>query len=435
MAYTSSGRLPIERASKIGHVKIIQEPHIQRLIEAFERVDDTGEETLGELSGTLDLAEVGELENVVAIDGSHAALPNEVKNYKRVAFITVGTVLLTRSEVAHMKAHPIIDPRDLSKQIQRNAETIATVLPLSGIVMPGETVVDSIRKIVDETLHHHGLYDTLRFLISREWLPHYEMQEHMDCVQCGNEVLLPRSRLTFSCPHCGHVHHLSDYLSLTQTEPADWAKEQAAIDLRTVLETLLLMRFLMIYRDRPLVLQRTLFVKDGPLLLHAQLSRLIEPIRAFLKHLQDQGLVMHVVGIEKTGDLVEHIPLIKQVLEQPGDYFLPSVRYLHERIQGVPFVEAEYRNRVQYGAKVVVRLGSEHVVACNVPTGDFLTEPTIGDLYGFRESMALLSEMLSYSYENALIPLVLANAQASISVTPSGDILEAFARKFLVPEH
>lgn len=431
MAYTSSGRLPIERASKIGHVKIIQEPHIQRLIEAFEQVDTRRDEALGELSGTLDLTQIGELENVVAIDGSHVALPNEVHNYKRVAFVTAGAVLLTRHEVADMKAHPIIDPRDLARQMERNAQTMASVLPLSGVVIPGETVVESIRRIVDETLHYHDLYTTLRFLISREWLTDYSMQEHMACVRCGREFVLPRSTLTFTCPHCRHVHHLSDYLTLTQEEPDDWAKEQTASDLRTVLETLLLMRFLMLYRDRPVVLRRTLFVKDGPLLLHAQLSRLVEPIRAYLKHLHDQGRELHIVGIEKTGDLVEHTPMIQRVLVYAGDYFLPSVRYLHERIQGVPYIASEYRNRVQYGSKVVVRLGPDHVVACNVPTGDFLTDPSVEDLYGFQQSMALLSEMLSYAHENALIPLVLANQQASISVTPSGNILEAFARKFL----
>lgn len=110
---------------------------------------------------------------------------------------------------------------------------------------------------------------------------------------------------------------------------------------------------------------------------------------------------------------------------------MPSVRYLHERIQGVPFEASTYRNRVQYGAKVVIRLGPSHVIAANVPTGDFVLEPVVQDLYGFKSSMVVLSEMLSSSYENALVPLVLVNSLASISMRPSGEILEAFARRFL----
>lgn len=431
MAYTSSGRLPIERASKLGHVKIVQEPRVQRLIESFESVDGAGEEFLGELSGTLDLSGTHEIENVVAIDGSHAAIPNTIKNHKRLAFITAGALAISRSDVASMKANPVIDPRDLAQQLRGNSDSVVAVLPLSGIAIPGETVVDTIRKSVDDTLRYSGLYDTLKFLVSREWLSAYEMQEHMDCLGCGRDFTLPRSVLQFRCPHCHHHHTLSDYLGIAQGPPDDWAKEEAAISLRNVLETLLLMGFLRLYRDRPVVLSRTLFIKDGPLLLRAYLSRLVEPIRAFLMHLNELGRTFHVVGVEKTGDLVEHAPLIANVLKEPGDYFLPTVRYLHERIQGVPFVEDTYRNRVQYGAKIVVRLGSDHVVAFNVPTGEFVTDPDVEDLYGLRESMAVLSEMRSYSYENALIPLVLVNSSESISMNFSGNILETFARRLL----
>ncbi len=431
MAYTSSGRLPIERASKIGHVKIIQEPRIQRLMEAFESVDGVPEEALGELSGTLDLSEAGDIENVIAIDGSHAAIPNTIRNHKRIAFVTAGALAISRSEVAAMKANPVIDPRDLARQLQGNSNSVVSVLPLSGVAIPGETVVDTIRKTVDDTLRYSGLYDTLKFLVSREWLSEYEMQEHMDCIRCGGDFVLPRSVFNFRCPHCRQHHTLSDYLGIAQGPPDDWAKEEAAISLRSVLETLLLMGFLRLYRDRPVVLSRTLFVKDGPLLLRAYLSRLVEPIRAFLQYLKDIGRSIHVVGVEKTGDLVEHIPLIKQTLTEPGDYFLPTIPYLHERIQGVPFVAETYRNRVQYGAKIVVRLGTDHVVALNVPTGDFMMEPDLDDLYGVQESMAVLSEMRSYSHENALIPLVLVNSAESISMNFSGDVLEVFARRLL----
>jgi hypothetical protein len=432
MAYTSSGRLPIERASKIGHIKIIEEPRIQRLMEAFETVEPSHTDLLGELSGSTNLSDRGLLENIVAIDGSHAAIPNTLKNHKRVAFITAGAIVLTRSQITAMKDDPIMDPRDLSRDLLERSKVMAAMLPLSGVTIPGETVVQTIRKTTDEILRYTDLYSTLKFLVSREWQSAYDMQEHMGCVQCGDEFTLPRSQYNFRCPHCSEPHTLSDYLSLVQGSPDDWAREQTAIDLRNVMETLILMRFLRLYMDRPVVLKRTLFVKDGPLLLHAQLSRLVDPIRAFFRYLtEDKGRELHVVGIEKTGSLVEHLPQIENVLRHPGDFFLPSVRYLHERIQGMPFIEAKYSNRVQYGSKVVVRLGPDHLIAFNVPTGDFMSDPEISDLYGFTNSMAVLSEMLSYSYENALIPLVLANTMASIAMRPSTEILDQFANRLL----
>ncbi len=146
MAYTSSGRLPIERASKIGHVKIIQDPAVQRLIDAFERIDEEAPEFLVELSGHVELDQTGEVENVVAIDGSHAAIPNSLKSYKKLAFVTASALLIRRPEVAAMKANPIVDPRDLAESLQGRVENIVWALPLSGIVTPGQTVVASIRQ-------------------------------------------------------------------------------------------------------------------------------------------------------------------------------------------------------------------------------------------------------------------------------------------------
>jgi hypothetical protein len=87
----------------------------------------------------------------------------------------------------------------------------------------------------------------------------------------------------------------------------------------------------------PRLLAETLFLKDGPLLLRAQLARLVEPIRDFIETLKRNKIALHLVGIEKNGDLVDHIEEIKKHLPNPGDYFLPTVRYLQEEVAGLAF--------------------------------------------------------------------------------------------------
>jgi hypothetical protein len=136
---------------------------------------------------------------------------------------------------------------------------------------------------------------------------------------------------------------------------------------------------------------------------------------------------LYLVGVEKNGELVGHVDEITQHLPNPGDFFLPSVRYLVEEVAGQSFNPATYRNRVQYGAKVVIRLGPNHVVVLDVPTGDFTAEPKLTDLLGFAQAASVLGEMTSYSHDNALIPVKLVNDYSSISQSPSGDILKAFA--------
>jgi hypothetical protein len=63
----------------------------------------------------------------------------------------------------------------------------------------------------------------------------------------------------------------------------------------------------------------------------------------------------------------------------------------------------------------------------DIPTRGVITEPTETDLIGFAESARVLSRLLSYSHDNALVPIKLVNSISSISQQPSGDILRAFA--------
>lgn len=436
MASPAGQILPAEYASKIGHIKLIQEPHIQSLIEAFETTEDTSAALVGDLSGSLDLNEAGRIEDVIAIDGSYLTIPNSLKRHRSLAFMSATAVNLKLSELRAMHANPIIDPRDLARRLEDTHGTIVAALPLSGISIPGQSVVKTIRDNVHELFTREGLYKPLNYLISRGWIENYEMTEHMACLKCGEDVRLPRNQIRFACPACNEPHTLSDYLQLVNSTPDDWARENIISDLSSVTENLLLLgflidRYLLPPEKRDRAFRETLFVKDGPLVLRSQLSRLVFAARAFFEHLKAEGLTFHVVGVEKTGELVSHIPMIERVLKEPGDYFLPSVQYLQERIKGVVYNPDPANYRSQYGTKVVVRLGKDHVVAFNIPTGEFPQTPTAADLVGFAESMGALSNMLSSAHENALVPLKLANSLASISHNPSKGILERFAQRLL----
>src|SRR5262249_50040284 len=131
-----------------------------------------------------------------------------------------------------------------------------------------------------------------------------------------------------------------------------------------------------------------------------------------------------------TGDLVDFLEEYKHHLPDPGDFFLPSARFLLEEVNGVA-VPQKYRNRVSYGAKVLLRAGPGHVLVLSIPTGDFLFEPAPSDLIGFEPTVRTLAQLLSYQYPNALVPLTLANATVSIARKPSGKILEHFVHQVM----
>ena len=70
------------------------------------------------------------------------------------------------------------------------------------------------------------------------------------------------------------------------------------------------------------------------------------------------------------------------------------------------------------------------MIPLDIPTGDFVLDPKAANLIGFPEVVSVLAEMTSYSHDNALIPVKLVNSYSSISQSPSGDILKAFASHF-----
>lgn len=433
MAYGAEG-FPLEQASKIGHLKMVKSDLIRRVIEDFEDVSPSPGAPLVTKTGSVDLSEQSQIRRVVTVDGGQAVVPNPVRREKAMAFLQVAACMLRMDDLRYMREHPFMDPRDVKRMIEDYVWYNPAAIPLAGVHLPGLTVQQTIRYTTDRTLSDTGLYESLKFLVYREWEDEWgvppEERPHMACVQCDGEFYLPRHQISFECPHCGHRHTLSDYLAIGTSGPEDWSREDSASALRDALETLTLFHFIRKYHEEDGVMAETLFVKDGPLLLRAALSRLVVPIRDLIVHMVSNGHPLRLVGVEKTGNFAGFLEEYKSAIPETGDFFLPTVKFVVEEISGTVMAPG-YRNRVSYGAKVGVRIGPDHLLALNVPTGEFLTEPQPEDLIGFEESVRTLSELVSHRYPNALIPLVLANSAASIARRPSGDILSAFADQLM----
>ena len=64
-------------------------------------------------------------------------------------------------------------------------------------------------------------------------------------------------------------------------------------------------------------------VKDGPLSIRAQYSKLVEPIRQFLAFARDQDRPVHLLGQEKSGTFFDHFQFISR--EAPSrSLFIPG---------------------------------------------------------------------------------------------------------------
>lgn len=66
-----------------------------------------------------------------------------------------------------------------------------------------------------------------------------------------------------------------------------------------------------------------------------------------------------------------------------------------------------------------------------LPAERYLAEPTAADIPHLHEILSLLSELRCSMYDNALVPVTLANKLVSLSHVPSQRILASFARSQL----
>jgi hypothetical protein len=430
MSYSKDG-YPIEFANKVGHIKLIQDPMIQRMIESFEDYRPLPKHTYPNVSGAVDLDVPSPITQIITIDGGHQAVQNTLRAERQVGFIQVVSQMVKLETIDYLRNHPMVDPREVHKLLSQYTHYTLAALPISGIHIPGMSVKGSIREAIHRYISHYELYYALAYLVYRQWEVQPLETASMDCLDCYNRFELSRNAIAFNCPKCSYSYWLSDYLGLCNFDIEDRSTEETVSNFRTILEALVLMSFVIRFLEYEEIMSRTLFLLDGPLLLRAQLSRLVEPIRSLIDYQRKRGRSIYLIGVEKTGEFREFTNNYATKIETSGGFFIPSVQYIIEEIKGRYFDPSEYRNRVSYGAKSIARIGKDHTLAMNIPTGKFKLTPTYEELIGLPEILRTLSKVISYEYENGLIPIVLANSAASISNQPSGGILAQFVEKLL----
>lgn len=430
MSYGKDG-YPTELANKVGHIALIEDPMIQSMIESFEDCRRPDLDKFPSKSGSIDLSLKHPIEQVVTVDGGHQAVPNIARPERQVGFAQIAAQLVKLETIRYLDEHRMADPRHVRRLLSQYTHHTLAALPLVGVNIAGLNLQESLREAVHRFMSYYQLYEALAYLVYRKWQKELDELPFMACHDCGAKVELPRGALAFECGSCSHKHRLADYLCLFDEEAEDRSRSESVSSLRAVLEVLVLFSFIVRFRHSTEIMSKTLFLLDGPLLLRAQLSRLVEPIRALLENQKEKGIPIYLAGVEKGGELRAFADVFGPKIPRPGDYFIPATKFLIEEVHGRGFFAATYRNRVSYGAKAITRLSADHVLVLNVPTGEFSMAPVESDLYGFDVICRALSELTSYAFENALMPIVLANSEASISNRPSGGILAQFVDQIL----
>ena len=431
MPYAKGQRLPAETASRLGHLEVLRSPLVSDLCRRF-----AGSPPQAPTPSTtwIPLPQAGErLPIVFGVDGSLQTIRDSQPPGREISFVKTALLRLDLAAMAKLDPrapHPLA-LRDL---MQDAALYHATVLPLKNISMGGLSLYDAVREIIFESLQDASLSGeplaTLRWLAYEEWSGNRRPLPLFSCPHCLQSVAtLPYGALSGACPGCGGRILLSDMLGFHQDMGEESAPEGVATAYMLIHETLLLfMAIRYFWEHRRGQISDCLWVKDGPLAIRAQYSKLVNPIRRFLAHARDQGYPIHLIGQEKSGAFFDHLALIGPQAPASG-LFLPGSVYINAEVQRGPQRAATYGRDTNYGAKLFLKLRDDHTMVVSIPTGAYVAEPQLADLVGLDRILATLPGLLGHLHEGSLLPIERAHAVASLSTYPSAAILKLFANQ------
>jgi hypothetical protein len=440
MPYQKGLRLPAEKASKLGHLEVIQCPLVKNLCQNFEDPDYTPEST-----GAVwqQLPKGGkELGIIFSSDGSIQTIESRKPPYKAIAFVKTALMKLDQHAIAKLdKETP--NPFSLRDMMERAALFHATAFPLRHVLIKGKTIYQTVREIIYESVKDTGLnnaldgamMETLKWIAYEKWSPKpKDRLEEFGCPHCHENVAtLPFDEEKGHCPKCNGELFITDLFGLHLSMQEDYAPNQVASDYMAVSETLMIFTPIRYYWEKNReVLRNCLLVKDGPLSLRATLAKLSAPIRRFFKYAKENGYEIAMIGQEKTGAFFEHLQLIG-ANAPAGSIFIPDNSYIRNEIQHSNLAGV-YGTDTNYGAKIFIKYNDYHKMVINVPTGErgeFVKNPSISNLIAFDNIVATLPKILSNRYEGALLPIELANGIASLSTYPSAKALELFAEALI----
>lgn len=429
MPYKAGERLPAERPSRLGHLEVLKSPLVEKLCKSFQ--DRGRSQVPGERIWEAIPTNGQALPLVFGIDGGMQLIVSETPPHKALAFVK--TALLRLDQVAlesvdYESPHPFA-LRDI---LADSALYHATVLPLRHVRVQGMCIYDAVRHTIFESLQDASLdaepFETLKWIVYEKWQREPKSLPFFECPHCEKTAAtLPYDADRGPCPACGGELLISDMLGFHQEMAPDAAPETVATAYMNIHETLLLFTGIRYFWERRKhTLGDCLFVKDGPLAIRAQYSKLVNPIRRFLAFARDEGYPVHLVGQEKSGAFADHLDLIANNAPERS-LFIPGDQYIKEQIQHRPNRGAGYGKDTNYGAKVFLVMTRNHRMVLNMPTGEYVQDPALRNLVGGESVFATLPTILSSRFEGGLLPIELAHGVASLSTYPSAQVLKIFA--------
>ncbi len=460
-----------ELAAKTSHSDIIQNPDVVDFLGHCDFLTPPGPiealPMVSKFSAPPAFDECSLPDSVMAIDGSYyeSSLDERLPSTK-IGYVKVGSILILLREFDALRIADgqFVDPFRVARLEDRNAP-LAMPLPSANVRWGKSTSVrDSFRAAADAHLTgtrtrfsaedpYTSLRTTLFHLAStRSGELGTGHPRRLRLHRCPNPsceatgIELEDTLDSQHCPECRIQVYPADVLRIWEEVSEYQSNASAMTRFMLAVEHMLpvhYMRYLL--SISPKALSGLAFFIDGPLAvfgtpawLHAELLRFLGQTN---DELRQRGLSpVVVIGLQKTGQVVDHFDLI--------DRFLPANRilaidddYRYEYVlAGRDPAAKGFGENTYYGQDFMFKTPSSRRFVFALPypcrskqeIEDFVNRKVDLSLYpDLPSALRLIVHFESELYENAVVPIALAHRYTAISLVPGGRVLDLLTHRTL----
>ncbi len=434
------GGRPYEAASKASHGHIINDP---KVVEYLKKCDIPKRADQVQLDKHLVIPfspiSKNPIQHIIAVDSGFTEVPVQTRfPSSKICFFQFGALTFATEDLAALECHPFIDPEDISRLNQ--IERLQLILPLRNVQVRTESsLTSSIRRTVYEfflnKLENQEILETLRWLLYQEYGAGKPFWKLANCPICGHSnVVLEHEKITdeylVPCSECHELLYLTDVFRLHEAIDNELGASGIVGYVTNAFEQIVIAHIIhRILELKPALLNEIFFIRDGPLAFFGQTANMHKPMRELIAHLT-MKYDLFMVGLEKSGPFVEHAKEIFEKLK-PSTALILDNEYIYKYIlPGRADNDRPYGSTTYYSNKVIFKTttGSMHVLS--VPTVlEGMSNPEVTDIPNLETILTNVELLRCDMYDNALIPVALANKLVSLSAHPSSRVLQKFAKE------
>lgn len=390
---------------------------------------------------------------IIAIDGDYSKqIINNGFPGAEVGYITVSTVVILIEKLKKLKNSRFVDPK-LYRETEKPS-SIDSLIVGCNVVLNGESSAKStMRRLLFEKFREEKVFsDTETLLETYEaMLKIKRSQGSSNPPKCPHENCdadLKKGYGEFKCNSCGGTLFSTDALRLHELMKPVGTNGEMYGQIQETIKKLQLIHLLRSFEQKPTwfkTLGHIAFFMEGTLAVFSASSWLakcfrIELTRINQKVKEESDKDLLIMGIERTGNFVNHFADIDTKIDggednfPPHSVFLLNNEYIKKNIVLNDSEDYVYLKDTSFGRKFYYKTSSGYRVVPSIATfnnyqAELNTVASQAQFPRLADCLSLLDKLVSARYNNSVMPLATAHAEATIPLNLGKAIFDDIAHE------